>query len=377
MMSEQSEGPIARLDTGFYNLVEVTQACKNLAARYSALATLITLPFPTHAGNTSHALRLSGTAQRAGKPAFMLIGGVHGCEWGSSEILLYLASHLLGAYHAQVPLYYGPDDHTFTAAEVTTLLDTFDIVLFPLVNPDGLQYSRTLGAPAGFRKNRNLGNAAQQDQRDAGVDLNRNFDFLFDFGTAFAQGTGVSVSTDPLHENYQGATAFSEPETKNVRCLVKQHPGTRCFVDLHTRARDVIYPWSDDETQSYDGQMTFMDSSLDGQRGLPDDRYREYLDPADRQAMVALGNAFAAGAVAAGGAAYAVIPSFEFAPSCGTSHDWVYSRQYLVNANKTLALAVEWFDEDQISPMWHEMPPHIESVCAGLIAMGLALLPAP
>ena len=379
MMLDEDQVGITRTNDGFYNLTEIGSACANLAAAYPGLATLIELPHATHEGRFSQALRLGNPVQQGGKPVFLLVGGLHGCEWGSCEILLNLAADLLGAYQQQVPLVYGPQGTQFSAAQVTALLDAIDIVLLPLANPDGLHYAHDLTSPARFRKNRNPGTAtAQQDLRHAGVDLNRNFDFLFDLGTAFAAGAGVSASTSPLEDTYHGTSAFSEPETKNVRWLLQEHPKTRWFVDLHTGARDVIMPWGDDEVQFRDPQMNFRNPAFDQQRGLPADSYREHLDRSDRDAMRSLAKVFADTAAATSGTAYGITPGYVFAPSCGTSHDWIYSRHLVTpGTEKTLAFAIEWFDDDQGSPLWQQMPGHIEEVCAGLIAMGLAMLPPP
>ena len=53
---------------------------------------------------------------------------------------------------------------------------------------------------------------------DIGVDLNRNFDFVWVHGTAFILDVDVfSVASDsPRSEIYHGSAAASEPETKAV-----------------------------------------------------------------------------------------------------------------------------------------------------------------
>lgn len=371
-MLDQGGARAVRLLDDYYNVDEVDSACINLAAAFPKLATLIALPEQSAEGRTSHALRLGGAAQQGAKPAFMVIGGLHGCEWGSCEIVLNLAADLLGAYQQQVSLAYGPNLQ-FSAASVSALLDATDIVLFPLVNPDGRHHSQTV--KPSWRKNRNPAHSTRHEPRSIGVDINRNFDFLFDFGTAFTNtATGISTSSNPMDNCYQGQAAFSEPETRNVSWLLQRFPDTRWFVDLHSGAQDVIYPWGDDEVQHGDPLMNFANPAYDQQRGLPGDTYSEYQDAPDLQAMNGLANTFAQSALAVSNTAYGVTSGFKFAPSCGTSHDWVYSRH--PNPQKTLAFAIEWCG-DEYAPPWSRMLKIIEDVSAGLIAMGLAVLPQP
>jgi murein tripeptide amidase MpaA len=360
----------------YCNIDEVQSACINLAQRYQGLAALKPLPERTHGRNKTHALHITGAAQQSVKPVFMVIGGLHGSEWGSCEILLSLAADLLGAYEQQLDLAYGTGGVSYSAAQVTGLLDAIDFVLLPLANPDGRRHSQDVAW--WWRKNRNPANQIGEIEESIGVDINRNFDFLFDFTTAFvASGTGISTSSDPSQSCYQGPAAFSEPEARNVRWLLEQFPTTRWFVDLHCGAQDVIYPWGDDEAQHVQAAMNFRNPAFDQQRGVMGDAYAEYQDIDDRRRMHQLAKIFANTGLAASGTHYGAVPGFVFTPCCGTSHDWVYAR-HLVDPNltKTLAFAIEWSGDGPGVP-WSEMPRIIEDVSAGLIAMGRAVLPSP
>src|SRR3712207_8470723 len=48
---------------------------------------------------------------------------------------------------------------------------------------------------------------------------NRNYDFLWDFPTAFSPQAAVATSTEPCEEVYRGPGVVSEPETANVTWL--------------------------------------------------------------------------------------------------------------------------------------------------------------
>jgi murein tripeptide amidase MpaA len=55
--------------------------------------------------------------------------------------------------------------------------------VFPDINPDGRNYSQTMVAL--WRKNRNPAASGGQPNK-IGVDVNRNYDFLWDFNVAFS-----------------------------------------------------------------------------------------------------------------------------------------------------------------------------------------------
>ena len=359
----------------YYNVVEVEAATVNLKAKYRSLVRLITLPNATFEGRTSHAVCL-GNAARANKDAVMIVGGLHAREWGSCEIALNLAVDLLDAYEQNTGLIYGRK--TFNPAEIQTLLDTLDIVVFPLVNPDGRNYSQPPPADPErlWRKNRNPANS--RGNPDAvGIDINRNFDFLFDIANAFDAAAPVSASMDPADpEVYQGPKAFSEAESLNVQWLVDQFPRTRWFVDLHSPGQTIQYVWGDDDAGT-DPAMTFLKPAFDLKRGLPGDAvYQEFLPAADLTAMQGLAQVFVADLQTVGGTTYKAKPAYAFTPYAGTSHDYVYSRQFVDSSKgKILGFFVEWGLEWQ--PLWIDMQPIIKEVTAGLIGFCTAASNSP
>jgi murein tripeptide amidase MpaA len=348
----------------YYNVVEVEQAAVNLAAAYPALARSIALPHTTFKSRQSTALHLS---TGAGRPAIMFIAGLHGAEWGSCEIALNVAADLLAAYDGQAGLRYGNKD--FTGRQIKHLLDQRDIVIFPLVNPDGRHRSQTEPGRGLWRKNVGPGPTRGAE----GVDINRNFDFLFNLGS-FAPLSGVSASIDPVSECYQGSAPFSEPETQNVRWLLDQFPSTAWFVDIHCVGQVIRYVWTDDDAQDNDPGMNFLNPVHDGKRGAPGTGYGEFLPTADLLDLKALARRFVDDLKAVGGTQYSDGPAFEGVPFSGTSHDYAYSR-HLTNpaSKKVLSFYVEWGRLDP-QPAWSDMETIIKEVSAGLIGFGLATI---
>jgi murein tripeptide amidase MpaA len=254
----------------YLNVDEIETALVNLADEYPSLCQLITLPNKTVENRTSHALRLGGGAVGSREVA-IIIGGQHAREWGSSDICVNFCADLLEAYDGGLGLAYG--GKTYTAAQIQTLLDTLHIVVFPDVNPDGRAFSLAHDheeESGGWRRNRNPAMSGG-DPACVGVDLNRNFDVVFDL-SKFADVDAVTshTSNDPCHfqQIYHGPSAFSEAETKNVKWLIDTHPRTRWFFDVHSYARDILYSWGDDESQSTDPAMNFRNPAFDGLREL-------------------------------------------------------------------------------------------------------------
>ncbi|MFG2917973.1 M14 family metallopeptidase [Kitasatospora sp. NPDC048298] len=353
----------------YLNVTEVESAVTSLATAFPDLTQLVTLPEPSFEGRTAHAL-LIGEPAPAPKPCVMMIGGVHAREWGSCEILIHLAADLLEAHRDGTGLGYGGT--AFTAGQVSGLLQRLDLVFYPLVNPDGRHYSQTVRPM--WRKNRNPANAGGNPAPDCvGVDLNRNYDFLFDFVTAFAPGANPQVSNDPCDQQvYAGPSAFSEPETRNVQWLLDQLPLTRWFVDVHSYSQDMLYNWGDDENQSVDPDMNFRNSDYDGKRGLPGDlTYAEYIPKDDEDAAVLLAEAFCKGVNGVRGLAYKPMSGFHLYPTSGTSDDYVYSRAFAdPDQGKVLGFTVEWGTE--FHPRWAEMEQIVLDVDAGLVQFCLA-----
>ena len=125
-----------------------------------------------------------------------------------------------------------------------------------------------------WRGNRHLENPSCY-----GVDLNRNFDFLWDFKKFFSSDARIRTTDDPCHPNqiYRGPSAFSEPETQNVKFLMDEYKGIGHYMDIHGVVGDFLYSWGDDENQSSKPEMNFTNLFHDGKRGINRDEYGEYI----------------------------------------------------------------------------------------------------
>lgn len=242
------------------------------------------------------------------------------------DSVLYFISDLLYANKNNIGITYG--SKTYTSAQVKSALST-GIVFIPLSNPDGVSYDQSSNSC--WRKNRN---PASGTGSSTGVDLNRNFDFLWDLSSFASSVQSSAGSTSPSSETFHGKSAFSEPETQNIKWVFDTYSKVRWFIDLHSYAGDVLYSWGSDENQSKYSYMNFRNSSYNKVRGILSDTpgtnggYGEYTPSDELSTNVAAAQRIGAGLTSGGGRTYSVIPSADLYPTSGASDDYAYSRHF-------------------------------------------------
>jgi murein tripeptide amidase MpaA len=318
----------------YLNVDEVESALSVASsAPYSSFTQLITLPNPTWEGRQCHAIKIAN-GSGPGRPGVYFLGGVHAREWGSADILINFVEQLEQAYQGGTDLTFG--GNSFSAAEIKAIVDTIDIVVFPQANPDGRYYS--MNTEALWRKNRRQ--QAPNSAACPGVDINRNYDFLWDFPTYFSPSAPAPASTDPCnHEVYYGPSAFSEPESRNAKSIFEDFPNIGYFIDLHSFGNDILYSWGDDEDQTTDPSMNFQNPAYNGLRGIKGDTaYKEYIPSSDLSSALDLANTLHDAIQAVRGTNYTVEQSFSLYAVSGTSDDYAYSRSF-VDPSKAKVIA--------------------------------------
>jgi hypothetical protein len=260
----------------YLNITEVESAL-NVAtsAPYTGFTQLVTLPNLTWEGRQCHAIKIA-SGSGPSRPAVYLLGGIHSREWGSADILIKFVEQLEQAYHTNTGLTFGT--RSFSAADIQTIVGTLDIIVFPQANPDGRNYS--MNTEALWRKNRRTAAPNSGSGACVGVDVNRNYDFLWNFPQTFSTAAGIEDSTNPCdYQLYDGPSAFSEPESRNAKWVFDNFENVAFFVDLHSFGEDLLYSWGDDEDQSSDPTMNFRNPAWDGQRGVAGDTTRSTSPP--------------------------------------------------------------------------------------------------
>lgn len=150
------------------------------------------------------------------KPGVAYLGGHHAREHLSVEIPILFAKRLIEGYRAGEPA-------------IVRLIESRDIHIVPMVNPDGAEFDIATGRYQMWRKNR-----APVPGGKFGVDLNRNYGYRW--------GTGGS-SSNPGDDTYKGPAAFSEPETQAIKAFVDRQSNLTILLSTHTFSELILYPW--------------------------------------------------------------------------------------------------------------------------------------
>jgi carboxypeptidase T len=201
---------------------EVQTALLNLSLSNPGIARYFSRIGTTVDGRNIPAIKITKDPQfdDPNKPDILFLGGHHAREWISIEVPLRLAEYLVANYTENLT--------------VQSLVDSREIWIVPIVNPDGYIFSYAEAENRLWRKNRRplmFG--------FFGVDLNRNYDYMW----------GTHSSSLPFMEDYHGTSAFSEPETQTIRNFIEgravsNNPITR-LLDYHSYSQLILYPWGD------------------------------------------------------------------------------------------------------------------------------------
>lgn len=347
------------------NINEITSALNALASVYGV--SLITLPNKTFEGR-SQVVGYVGAGTDKSKYHLFLSAGIHARERGGPDNLIYWISDLLAANKAGTGLTYGKK--TYTNAQVKSVLAA-GIVFFPAVNPDGIAYDQKNGNL--WRKNRNTKSGSSGSS--VGVDLNRNFDFLWNFKKFFAAGESPA-STSPSSETFYGTGPASEPETKNHVSIYSTFPKIRWFMDIHSAVGDLLYSWGDDDDQTTSSTMNFLNSAYDGKRGpVGDSAYKEYIPSQDLTNIRSVSTATVNAMKAVGGRSYSSQQAVGLYATSGATDDYAFSRYWQVaGANKVYGYTLEFAPSGNFYPTSSEFNTNILDTNAGFMDWALAAI---
>ena len=214
---------VSAVDPRYHTYGEMTDEMINAALQYPAICRLHTIGYSSFYHLPLLALKISDNPDLDEDEPKLLFNGVHhACELIGVEICLYMMNDLLSRYAVDTL--------------VQAWVDSNEIWLVPMVNPDG-HYINITGRDSMWRKNLQDNNGSGQFEPEYdGVDLNRNYDFLWDHG-----------DPDPTSREYRGAAPFSENETQAIRdlALAKKFVFDICYHGDKdpTLGESVYYPW--------------------------------------------------------------------------------------------------------------------------------------
>jgi hypothetical protein len=239
------------------------------------------------------------------------------------------------------------------------------------VNPDGVRFDQKTDSL--WRKNRNTTSAVPGDDDSIGVDINRNYDFLWNFSLYF-DPTINPASNDPYDQTFHGTEQFSEAESRNGAWVFEQFPNIRWYTDIHSIAGTMYYSWADDDDQIWDPSQNFLNPAWDGKRGILGRLdYREYISASNLFSVQLASYRVASAMNSVGGGTYGSAQAMSAGATSGTSMDYAFSRfQVDPSKNKVYGFTLEFGNHIHFYPTLAEFRRNVMDTGAGLMEFCLA-----
>ena len=211
------------VDPRYHHYGQTIAELNQLVFEHPGICRLDTIGYSTTNDSPLVAIKFSDHPDAQEDEPRVLYNGVHhGCELIGNEICLFMAHDLADRY--------GSDPG------VTRWIDSNQIFIVPVVNPDGHAINMA-DLDTMWRKNiHDYNHNGVWDPDTDGVDLNRNYDFLWEMGDP-NQGSRY----------YRGEAPFSENEARAIRDLARRE---RFVFEIcwhsdkdPTLGQTVYYPW--------------------------------------------------------------------------------------------------------------------------------------
>ncbi|XP_058821066.1 zinc carboxypeptidase-like [Topomyia yanbarensis] len=224
-----NERPQRRKRAGFgwedyYTLDEMYAWFDELVQQYGDILTIE--PYGTsYEGREMKAIILS---KKSGNPGIFLESHIHAREWITSATATWILNELL----------------TSSNPVVQYLGENYDWYILPVVNPDGLHYTKEVNRL--WRKNRYPHNILCY-----GVDLNRNFPGHWMEGGA---------SNIPCSDVFAGPQPASEIETQNVmNYFLKYKANIELYLSFHSYGHYMLFPYGFENADKSDNYYDWME----------------------------------------------------------------------------------------------------------------------
>jgi len=215
-------------DGEYHDYYETTDMLSDFKVKYPDLVNLFSIG-KSVLGKDIWCIRITNEKNNKAKLSCLIDGCIHGSEWEAGEACLYLAEYLLINFD--------------TNETITYILNSSEIYIIPLVNPDGRQID--------YRFN------------DNDIDLNRNFDVDFGslrgcsipLGKLFGRIKIPYIETPRLNKWFPkifppilmncGRHPFSEPESQAIKDLMKELKNNdfSFYFNCHTSGLLFYTPW--------------------------------------------------------------------------------------------------------------------------------------
>jgi carboxypeptidase T len=206
----------------YHTYAEMEAFLDATVAAYPAIAHKFSIG-KSHEGRQIWALKISdNVSQDEDEPEALFDGLIHARERASAEMMIYLIRILTENYG--------------TNSRITNIVDSTEIFIIPMLNPDGGEWDIASGKFREWRRNRQpIPNSTTK-----GVDLNRNFGFKW--------GCCGGSSGKPGAWNYRGPEPWFAPEVRAYRDFVNSRVVNRqqqikVAISWHSAGRQVLWPY--------------------------------------------------------------------------------------------------------------------------------------
>lgn len=229
---------------GYMTLSEINAHVDGIIADHPEIVSAKISLGLTIEGRNQWAFKISDNPnENEDEPEVLFTSAIHAREVITPLVVLNFVDHIT--------------DNYATDPEIQELVDSREIWIVPVVNPDGYYHNEYTDPDGGgmWRKNR-------RDNGDGtfGVDLNRNYGYMWgynDFGS----------SPNTSSEIYRGTAPFSEPESQNMRDFHIAHD-FEIAVYFHSYGNIVFMPWAYNNTIPEDWDIyTYIVDSISSLNG--------------------------------------------------------------------------------------------------------------
>jgi len=207
---------------GYHSYTEVAAEVSAVAAAHPSIVSRFSIG-KSYQGRDIWAVKISDnvTVDEA-EPEVMFDGTHHADEHMATEMTLHILHWLVDGY--------GVDPR------ITSIVNSREIWIVFVVNPDGAEYDISGGRFHHWRKNRQ----PTPGTTSIGTDLNRNYSYHW--------GGGGRTSANPQAITYRGPRAFSTPEDRAMRDfmasrVVDGRQQIRAAITFHESGRLVMWPY--------------------------------------------------------------------------------------------------------------------------------------
>lgn len=206
---------------GFLTYNQMVNMLDSMRRRYPHLISAKKSIGNTLEGNAMYMVKISDNPDReeASEKQVLYDAMHHAREPQAMMQLMYFMWYIMDRYEQNDPI-------------AQYIINNRELYFIPIVNPDGYLYNASIAPNGGgmWRKNRSMNADATR-----GVDLNRNYSYDWGYD---------DVGSSPLGNSntFRGPTAFSEPETQNMRNFVNSKK-FKSNLSYHTYGGYLIYPF--------------------------------------------------------------------------------------------------------------------------------------